>query len=90
MAPLLDSGAESEATIRRLWETPENHQIVPILAVTIRRGASNAAPVQPLPRQRRSRATREAGNRTGCCGCATAAVCLVVLLALCLAAFAMR
>ncbi len=89
MAPLLDSGAEAEATIRRLWETPDNQHIVPILAVTIRRGASNAARVQPLPRQRRSRPTSEAGNRAGC-GCTSAAVCLVLLLALCLAAFAMR
>jgi hypothetical protein len=95
MAPLLDSGAEAEATICRLWETPENHDIVPILAVTIRRGESNAAPVQPLPRQRRGRpitATSKAGNRAGCagCGCTSAAVCLVLLLALCLAAFALR
>jgi hypothetical protein len=95
MAPLLDSGAEAEATIRRLWETPEDQHIVPILVVTIRRGESNAAPVQPLPRQRRSRlitSTRKAGNRAGCagCGCTSTTVCLVLLLALCLAAFAMR
>ena len=93
IAPMLDGGAEPEAAICRLWETPENHDLVPILAVTVRRGESNAAPVQPLRRERRSRPLtprREAVNRGGCCGCATAAVCVVVSLAIYFAVIAMR
>jgi hypothetical protein len=93
MAPMLDSGAEVEARICRLWETPENHDLVPILAVMVRRGESNAAPVQPSRRQRGNRpltVKREAGNRAGCCGCATAVLCLVVSLAIYFAVIAMR
>jgi len=91
MAPLLDSGAAAEATIRRLWETPDDQHIVPILAITVRRGESNATPVQPLaataPQPRTITTSREPGKRAGW-GC-TSAACLVVLLAICLAAIAM-
>lgn len=55
MAPLLDSGAEAEATVKKLLETAEGH-ILPVVIATLRRGdISRAAlgvaePVsQPLP-----------------------------------------
>ena len=37
MAPLLDAGAEADARVQRLWETPDG-KIVPIVVATIRRG----------------------------------------------------
>ena len=42
MALLLDAGAEADARVRRLWETPEG-QIVPIVVATIRRGGADLA-----------------------------------------------
>ena len=51
MAPLLDAGAEAEATVRRLWETPEG-QIVPILLAKVRRGETNAAVIERSPLRR--------------------------------------
>jgi hypothetical protein len=49
MVPLLDAGAEVEATVNRLWETPDDAKIVPIVVAKLRRGASlvpSAAPVR--------------------------------------------
>ena len=88
MAPLLDSGAQAEATVSRLWETPEG-QIVPILLVKVRRGDSGLSRLQPTDGRRSSRqsaTTKESGNSPGC-GYLSAA-CLAVFLAICFAAIA--
>jgi HIRAN domain len=78
MAPLLDAGAEAEARIHRLWETPEG-QIVPILLVKVRRGDAT----ESVAAERKTPSRSEA-KPTGA-GCATALVLVglaLVLLAL--------
>lgn len=79
MAPLLDAGAEAEATVHRLWETPEG-RIVPIVLAKVRRGDTDAAVVKrtPLRRATGSGPSNVEATRTGC-GCA-AVVCFAVLL----------
>jgi hypothetical protein len=37
MAPLIDAGASVEATVQKLWETPDDGQIVPIVVAKLRR-----------------------------------------------------
>ena len=40
IAPLLDAGAEAEARVHRLWETPDD-KIVPIVLVKVRQGSAD-------------------------------------------------
>lgn len=49
MAPLLDAGADAEAKIHRLWETPDGH-VVPILVATLRQGSAAPRALQLGPR----------------------------------------
>ena len=49
MAPLLDAGADGEAKIHRLWETPDGH-VVPILVATLRQGSAAPRALQLGPR----------------------------------------
>ena len=49
MAPLLDAGADAEAKIHRLWETPDGH-VVPILVATLRQGSAAPRALQREPR----------------------------------------
>jgi hypothetical protein len=89
IAPLLDAGAEADAKIRRLWETPEG-QIVPIVVATIRRGNADASLTAVSPNQRvGNRASRRSAKpeKSGA-GCATA-LC-IALLVLVLAVMAAR
>ena len=87
IAPLLDDGAEADATIQRLWQTPEG-QIVPILLVKIRRGDSSSAAVLPVASTTRQRSTAPRPSiaeslyrpRAGC----ASALFLSALLAICL------
>jgi HIRAN domain len=37
IAPLLDAGAEADARVHRLWETPEG-EVVPIVLANVRQG----------------------------------------------------
>jgi HIRAN domain len=41
IAPLLDAGAEADARVRRLWETPEG-KVVPIVLAKVRQGDARA------------------------------------------------
>jgi hypothetical protein len=47
IARLLDAGAEPDAVVQRLWETPEDHHVVPILLVKVRRGSAEASIAEP-------------------------------------------
>ena len=60
IAPLVDAGAEAQAAVHRLWETPEG-KVVPILMVKVRRG--NADLSVTLTRERRSTARSRKGLR---------------------------
>jgi hypothetical protein len=90
LAPLLDAGAEADAVVRRLWETPDERQIVPILLVKVRRGDADASiSEQPrggtvLPPKSADDVRRKTGARSGAdarrgWGCG-AAVCGALLL----------
>ena len=74
MARLLDQGAEAEARVRRLWETP-NGEVVPIVAAKIRRGDAEASisGVRPTSRQAREKRTSNSSKRAPerGCGCLT-------------------
>ena len=59
IAPLLDAGAEAEATVHRLWETPEG-KVVPILLVKVRRGNADLS-VTPTRERRSTARTFEKG-----------------------------
>lgn len=90
MAPLLDAGAVVEATVRRLWETPEG-QVVPMVLAKVRRGDAQSVVVNPASAQRQPRnsAPRPVTAKRSGSGCATV-VCFVFLVALVLAGFTVR
>lgn len=87
IAPLLDAGAEAEAIVARLWETPAG-QTVPILRVKVRRGdadtsksiGSSDAVSPPLAAKlsQPNRTARSATERPGC-GCGTAVFLFLLL-----------
>ena len=83
MTPLLDAGASAEASVHRLWETPEG-QIVPILLVKVRRGDLPEAAASVLLTAGRKTASTSNAKAPG--GCATALVLVVLALVL----FALR
>jgi hypothetical protein len=77
IAPLLDAGAEADARVRRLWETP-NGYVVPIVLVKIRQAGTDPAVVTPRASVRPSSgATKPAG-----CGANAASFLLLLLLVL--------
>jgi len=80
MAALVDAGAVVDATIHRLWETPEG-KIVPIVLAKVRRGDLDSSVVI-----RRTVKSRTAGRRASqqsappaARGCATAGVLLLMV-----------
>jgi hypothetical protein len=68
LAPFIDAGATPEAIVTKLWQTPDDGHVVPIVQVKIRRGDASTD----------SKARR---NRPGC-GCASAVVSMVVVVLL--------
>jgi hypothetical protein len=52
IAPLLDAGAEAEATVRRLWETPDTGYVVPMVLVKVRQGNADVSAVTAIRSQR--------------------------------------
>jgi len=74
LAPLLDAGTLVEATVRRVWETPES-QLVPILQVRVRRGDTTA---EVLPR-RSSKSAPRAADVVPAKGCATSVLLSVLI-----------
>jgi hypothetical protein len=83
LAPFIDAGATPEAIVSKLWETPDDGHVVPIVKVKIRRGESGLPPALPRMRARSVGVTstdpKAARNRPGC-GCAGAAVSMVVVM----------
>ena len=80
MAPLLDAGAEVDATVRRLWETPDDARIVPIVQAKVRRGDADPSLVGRVPGQLATNETATAVKVTPSRpGCATL-LCLTVIL----------
>jgi hypothetical protein len=80
MAPLLDAGAEVDATVRRLWETPDDAKIVPIVLAKVRRGDADASLTGQVPGQLATNKTATAVKATPSRpGCATF-LCLTVML----------
>jgi hypothetical protein len=79
LALLMDAGAEAQAVVRRLWETPEG-QVVPILKVKIRRGDMDPASLSERARTPVNGPQTAVGATPGK-GCATL-VCLLALVLL--------
>jgi hypothetical protein len=82
MAPLLDAGAAIDATIHRLWETPDG-KIVPIVLAKVRQGDADPAALNVPPGRKGTDAGSKASaaKPQGCgCGAAAALVGLVLLL----------
>jgi hypothetical protein len=81
LAPLLDAGAEVDARVRRLWETPDG-KIVPIVVATIRRGDADPSIAVERATARRSAndtTSRYPATKPGA-GCASV-VCVAIVLA---------
>ena len=63
IAPLLDAGAEADARVHRLWETPDGN-VVPIVLVKVRQGDADPAAVKRTPTApKRNRPSPENGSR---------------------------
>ena len=47
IAPLLDAGAEADVRVHRLWETPDDGHVVPIVLVKVRQGDTDPPLLKP-------------------------------------------
>ena len=86
IAPLMDAGADATARVCRIWETPDDCKLVPILRVKVRRGDADPG-VQPVATVRRTGRQRNRGSSSTRaeaagpgCGCMSALVVSVVVL----------
>ena len=86
IARLLDAGADAEAVVRRLWETPEG-QVVPIVKVKVRQGELDPS-IAGVPGRSSVRDRGAVAAKPGT-GCATV-VWLVALMALAVFGMALR
>jgi hypothetical protein len=86
IAPLLDGGAEANATVRRLWETPDTGYVVPIVFLKVLQGDADPSAVKRT--RQRGKRERAAAPKTprGCGCCGPAAACFVLLVVLILVA----
>jgi HIRAN domain len=89
IAPLLDAGAEAEATVHRLWETPEG-KVVPILLVKVRRGNADLSVSPTRERRSTARTSKRAEDARPGYGCGTAVCLALLVLVLFLSQFAAR